>query len=60
MLSPATRSVLEHVATAGSTFDTDDFLALSGLSEQEAFDCLDAALAAPTRSEVAASMPRLS
>lgn len=46
MLSPAIRGVLELVAVAGSTFDTDEFLALSGLAEQEAFDCLDAALAA--------------
>ena len=46
MLSPAARGVLENIATAGSTFDTDEFLALSGLAEDEAFDCLDAALAA--------------
>lgn len=46
MLTPRDRTVLEHVATAGSTFDTDEFLALSGLPEEEAFDCLDAALAA--------------
>jgi DNA-binding SARP family transcriptional activator/tetratricopeptide (TPR) repeat protein len=46
MLSPAVRGVLEHVAVAGMTFDTDEFIALSGLAEQEAFDCLDAALAA--------------
>lgn len=46
LLSPVTRSVLEYVATSGSTFDTDEFLALSGLAEDEAFDCLDAAMAA--------------
>jgi DNA-binding SARP family transcriptional activator/tetratricopeptide (TPR) repeat protein len=46
MLPPAVRGVLEHVALTGSTFDTDEFVALSGLPEQEAFDCLDAALAA--------------
>lgn len=46
MLSPVVRGVLEHVAIAGATFDTDEFLALSGLSEPDAFDCLDAALAA--------------
>jgi DNA-binding SARP family transcriptional activator/tetratricopeptide (TPR) repeat protein len=46
VLSPAIRSALEHVAVAGSTFDTDEFLALSGLAEPAAFDCLDAALAA--------------
>jgi tetratricopeptide (TPR) repeat protein len=38
--------VFEHVAIAGSAFDTDEFLALSGITEAEAFDCLDAALAA--------------
>jgi DNA-binding SARP family transcriptional activator/tetratricopeptide (TPR) repeat protein len=46
MLPPAVRGVLEHVALTGSTFDTDEFIALSGLPEHEAFDCLDAALAA--------------
>ncbi|GAA4699389.1 transcriptional activator [Phytohabitans rumicis] len=46
MLTPAVRATLEHVATTGSTFDTDEFLALCGLPEPEAFDCLDAALAA--------------
>ncbi|MEN3540801.1 AAA family ATPase [Microbispora sp. ZYX-F-249] len=46
VLAPPVRAVLEHVATAGATFDTDTFLALAGLEEQEAFDCLDAALAA--------------
>jgi DNA-binding SARP family transcriptional activator/tetratricopeptide (TPR) repeat protein len=46
LLPPATRGVLEYVATSGSTFDTDEFLALSGLPEDEAFDCLDAAMAA--------------
>ncbi|MEU6415324.1 AAA family ATPase [Microbispora sp. NPDC046933] len=45
VLAPQVRAVLEHVATAGATFDTDTFLALAGLEEQEAFDCLDAALA---------------
>ncbi|HET6530228.1 MAG TPA: BREX system ATP-binding domain-containing protein [Actinoplanes sp.] len=46
LLEPRVRAVLEHVAIAGSTFDTDEFLALSGVTEAEAFDCLDAALAA--------------
>jgi DNA-binding SARP family transcriptional activator len=46
LLDPQTRTVLEHVAASGSTFDTDEFLALSGIPEDEAFDCLDAALAA--------------
>jgi len=45
-LSPTIRTVLEHVAVTGTTFDTDEFLALSGLPEGKAFDCLDAALAA--------------
>jgi DNA-binding SARP family transcriptional activator/tetratricopeptide (TPR) repeat protein len=46
MLPPATRTVLEQVAVAGTTFDTDEFLALSGLPEAAAFDSLDGALAA--------------
>ena len=46
MLTPTVRSALELVATTGSTFDTDEFLSLAGLREEEAFDCLDAALAA--------------
>ncbi|WP_149260206.1 AAA family ATPase [Actinomadura sp. K4S16] len=47
VLSPRLRTALEPVATAGSTFDTDEFIALCGLpDEDEAFDCLDAALAA--------------
>ncbi|MEV5410832.1 AAA family ATPase [Thermopolyspora sp. NPDC052614] len=46
VLAPPVRAVLEHVATAGAAFDTDTFLALAGVEEQEAFDCLDAALAA--------------
>ena len=44
MLSPVVRQVLERVAVAGASFDTDEFLALAGLPEPEAFDCLDAAL----------------
>jgi DNA-binding SARP family transcriptional activator/predicted negative regulator of RcsB-dependent stress response len=47
LLDPRTRSVLEIVALAGSTFDTDEFVALAGLEDEvEALDCLDAALAA--------------
>jgi hypothetical protein len=46
LLDPPTRTVLEHVAIAGSTFDTDEFVALSGIAEDDALDCLDAALAA--------------
>lgn len=45
LLDPTARAVLECVAVAGATFDTDEFLALSGVAEDEAFDCLDAALA---------------
>jgi AAA ATPase-like protein len=45
-LRPATRAVLQRVAVAGSSFDTDEFVALSGLAEAEAFDHLDDALAA--------------
>ena len=47
MLAPAaSAAALEPVAITGSTFDTDEFLSLSGLAEEEAYDCLDAALAA--------------
>ena len=45
-LRPATREVLQRVAMAGSSFDTDEFVALSGLAEEEAFGHLDDALAA--------------
>jgi DNA-binding SARP family transcriptional activator len=43
-IAPATREVLQRVAVVGSSFDTDEFVALSGLGEAEAFDHLDAAL----------------
>jgi DNA-binding SARP family transcriptional activator len=43
---PATHEVLQRVAVVGSSFDTDEFVALSGLPEGTAFDHLDAALAA--------------
>jgi DNA-binding SARP family transcriptional activator/tetratricopeptide (TPR) repeat protein len=43
---PATREILQRVAVVGSSFDTDEFVALSGLPEGAAFDHLDAALAA--------------
>jgi tetratricopeptide (TPR) repeat protein len=46
LLDPGVRAVLERVAVTGSTFDTDEFVALAGLPEDEAFDCLDAVLAA--------------
>ncbi|MFI7609347.1 ATP-binding protein [Micromonospora sp. NPDC049366] len=44
-LAPPTRAALERVALMGSTFDTDGFIAMSDLPEEQAFDCLDAALA---------------
>lgn len=43
-LPAATRAVLQRVAVAGASFDTDEFVALSGLAESEAFDHLDGAL----------------
>ncbi len=46
MLAPSLRTALEPVAITGSTFDTDEFLSLCGLPEDDAYDCLDAALAA--------------
>jgi DNA-binding SARP family transcriptional activator/tetratricopeptide (TPR) repeat protein len=45
-IPPRTREVLQRVAVVGSSFDTDEFVALSGVSEDEAFDHLDHALAA--------------
>ena len=45
-IEPATREVLQRVAVVGSSFDTDEFVALSALSEEDAFDQLDQALAA--------------
>ena len=45
-LGAATREVLQRVAVVGAAFDTDEFVALSGLTEDEAFDQLDLALAA--------------
>jgi DNA-binding SARP family transcriptional activator len=44
-LRPAAREVLQRVAVAGACFDTDEFVALSGLAEEEAFGHLDDALA---------------
>ncbi|MFC5179352.1 ATP-binding protein [Nocardioides taihuensis] len=40
------RDVLTRVAVAGTGFDTDEFVALSGLDEATAYDRLDEALAA--------------
>ncbi|MFL5911733.1 MAG: ATP-binding protein [Gaiellaceae bacterium] len=45
-IAPGTRAVLQRVAVVGSSFDTDEFVALSGLREDEAFERLDDALAA--------------
>ncbi|MGD9704876.1 MAG: AAA family ATPase [Acidimicrobiia bacterium] len=45
-IAPVTREVLQRVAVVGASFDTDEFVALSGLPEEEAFDHLDRALGA--------------
>jgi tetratricopeptide (TPR) repeat protein len=45
-IDPGTREVLQRVAVVGVAFDTDEFVALSGLDEQKAYDQLDRALAA--------------
>jgi tetratricopeptide (TPR) repeat protein len=45
-VSSATREVLQRVAVTGTTFDTDEFVALSGLAAVDAYDQLDAAIAA--------------
>jgi DNA-binding SARP family transcriptional activator/tetratricopeptide (TPR) repeat protein len=45
-LPSTTREVLQRVAVLGVSFDTDEFVALSRLSEEEAFEHLDSALAA--------------
>jgi hypothetical protein len=45
-LAPSTRAVLQRVAVVGVSFDTDEFVALSGLEEAEAFERLDDALVA--------------
>ena len=44
-LEPDTREILQRVAVVGTMFDTDEFIALSGLSEDDAFAHLDRALA---------------
>jgi len=41
-----TREALQRVAVIGISFDTDEFVALTGLPEPEAYAALDAALAA--------------
>lgn len=43
---PAVRDVLQRVAVLGTRFDTDEFVALSGLAQDAAFEQLDAAAAA--------------
>lgn len=45
-IPPATRDVLQRVAVVGIQFDTDQFVALSGLDEPEAYGHLDTAVAA--------------
>jgi tetratricopeptide (TPR) repeat protein len=45
-VTSATREVLQRVAVTGTTFDTDEFVALSGLPAADAYDHLDAAIAA--------------
>jgi DNA-binding SARP family transcriptional activator/tetratricopeptide (TPR) repeat protein len=45
-LDAAQRAALQPVAVAGEVFDTDGFVAVSGLGEQAAFEVLDAAHAA--------------
>ena len=45
-IAPTTREVLQRVAVVGLAFDTDQFVALSGLPEREAYDHLDAAVTA--------------
>ncbi len=43
---PATRDILQRVAVLGTTFDTDEFVALADLPDDDAFTHLDAALGA--------------
>ena len=45
-LDPSTRDALQRVAVLGATFATDEFIALSGLADDDAYRELDAALAA--------------
>ena len=53
-IKAAEREILVRVAIAGVAFDTDEFVALSGRPEHEAFDHLDAALAAPLEQQAGA------
>ena len=45
-LSVKTRDALQRVAVVGISFDTDEFVVLTGLPESEAYAALDAAVAA--------------
>ena len=45
-IPPSTREVVQRVAVVGVSFDTDEFVALSGCAESEAFEHLDRTLAA--------------
>ena len=45
-LAVKTREALQRVAVIGISFDTDEFVALTGLTEPEAYGALDAAVAA--------------
>ncbi len=45
-IASSTREVLQRVAVAGTTFDTDEFVALSGLAAGDAYEHLDAAVVA--------------
>jgi tetratricopeptide (TPR) repeat protein len=45
-LAAPTRELLARVAIAGSAFSTDEFVALSGLEEEQAYAQIDVALAA--------------
>ena len=44
-MSPEVRRAMARAAVVGQRFDTDEFVALSGLDEEQAFDVLDEALA---------------
>ena len=43
-LSPKTRDILQRVAVLGTTFDTDEFVSMADLPDDDAFAHLDAAL----------------
>ena len=43
-LGPKTRDILQRVAVLGTTFDTDEFVSLADLPDDDAFAHLDAAL----------------